>query len=404
EREQRSSPDQPRPGGIREKEKLEKLVFSGDVVMLSDLYGPARLFYINGEGQLMSADPHAFRFEGAAKIIKAFDDSVKCRNYQRTGGKPRSTQTRRLKSTTNTIPDRSMVTRASDESGRVLSAKWQSVTDSAKTLWEATPFTHDKATTEAARGRIADGAVGTLEGLGTLMGPSAQEYMAGAFNPEQAAINKVRQQNQQAAGKAIYDNTKGAVTDAYQRNGLAGAAAMVVTASVAELAGTKGLGTVEKVGTLGDVAKLGKAVELEKLEGYLGTYKGQKVLLQNVDVVKMDYVRRSTADRNLLRKEFDNGVRKKFLKDIANNPEVVKRLDAFDRSVLAKGVVPDGYQVHHKLPLDDSGNNNFDNLVLISTRPEHAAFTTTQKHITKNLTPTGTNIVLWPKPQGIIYP
>ncbi len=62
------------------------------------------------------------------------------------------------------------------------------------------------------------------------------------------------------------------------------------------------------------------------------------------------------------------------------------------------------YQVHHKLPLDDSGNNSFDNLVLISTRPEHAAFTTTQKHITKNLTPTGTNIVLWPKPQGIIYP
>ncbi len=90
--------------------------------MLSDMYGPARLFYINGEGQLMSTDPHAFRFEGAAKIIKAFDDSVKCRNYQRTGGKPRSTQTRRLKSTTNTIPDRSMVTRASDESGRVLSA------------------------------------------------------------------------------------------------------------------------------------------------------------------------------------------------------------------------------------------------------------------------------------------
>lgn len=92
EREQRFSPDQPRPGGIREKEKLEKLVFSGDVVMLSDMYGPARLFYINGEGQLMSADPHAFRFEGAAKIIKAFDDGVKCRNYQRTGGKPRSTK------------------------------------------------------------------------------------------------------------------------------------------------------------------------------------------------------------------------------------------------------------------------------------------------------------------------
>ncbi|CNC30047.1 HNH endonuclease domain-containing protein [Yersinia pseudotuberculosis] len=41
EREQRSSPDQARPSGIREKEKLEKRVFSGDVVMLSDMYGPA---------------------------------------------------------------------------------------------------------------------------------------------------------------------------------------------------------------------------------------------------------------------------------------------------------------------------------------------------------------------------
>ncbi|WP_202905508.1 HNH endonuclease, partial [Yersinia pekkanenii] len=268
-REGRTSHTQASSPGSREKDKLEKMVFSGEVVMLSDIYGPARLFYINGEGQLMSVDPHAFRLTGAAKIIEAFNASVKCRNYQRTGGKPRSTQIRRLKSTTNTIPERSMITRASDESGRVLSAKWQSVTDSAKTLWEATPLTHDKATTEAARGRIADGAAGTLEGLGTLMGPSAQEYMAGAFNPEQAAINKVRQQNQQAAGKAIYDNTKGAVTDAYQRNGLAGAAAMVVTASVTELAGTKGLGTVEKVGKLGDVAKLGKAVELEKLEGYI---------------------------------------------------------------------------------------------------------------------------------------
>lgn len=255
----------------------------------------------------------------------------------------------------------------------------------------------------SARGRIADGAVGTLEGLGTLMGPSAQEYMAGAFNPEQAAINKVRQQNQQAAGKAIYDNTKGAVTDAYQRNGLAGAAAMVVTASVAELAGTKGLGTVEKVGTLGDVAKLGKAIELEKLEGYLGTYKGQKVLLQNVDVVKMDYFRRDRAEAAMLRSQF-RSVRTKFVKSIANNPDVAKRFTLEQRDGLSNGITPSGWVVHHKLPLDDSGTNALDNLVLIKDSPEHTVLTNAQKKITNGLPHEASKEVLWPIPQGLVYP
>lgn len=390
--------------GTREKDKLEKMVFAGEVVMLNNLYGPANLFHINNEGQLICTDTLAFRFEGAKKIIVHYDQSVRKRDYRTTNGKPRSTQIRHLRSATNTQPERSTLTRAADESGRVLSAKWHSLTDSAKTLWEATPFTHDKTTTEAARNRIAEGAIGTLEGLATLMGPSPEEYMAGALNPELAALNTTRQQNQQAAVQAIHDNTKKAVTDAYDRNGLAGATAMIATVAATELAGTKGLGTVEKVGTLGDAAKLGKAVELEKLDSYLGTYKGKNVLLKNVDVVKMDYVRRSPAERDLLRREFDSSIRKNFLKDIADNPEVVKRLDTFDRNILAKGFVPDGYQVHHKLPLDDSGDNSFDNLVLISTRPEHAAFTTAQKRITASLNPTGTNIVLWPKPQGIIYP
>ncbi|CNK50323.1 HNH endonuclease domain-containing protein [Yersinia pseudotuberculosis] len=104
-------------------------------------------------------------------------------------------------------------------------------------------------------------------------------------------------------------------------------------------------------------------------------------------------------------KAFDDGVKCRNYQRTGGKPRSTqtRRLKSTTNTI-AKGVVPDGYQVHHKLPLDDSGNNNFDNLVLISTRPEHAAFTTTQKHITKNLTPTGTNIVLWPKPQGIIYP
>lgn len=77
--------------GLREKDKLEKMVFSGDVVMLSDIYGPANLFYINEGGKLVCTDPMAFRFEGAKKIIAQYDQSVLRRDYRTTNGKPRPT-------------------------------------------------------------------------------------------------------------------------------------------------------------------------------------------------------------------------------------------------------------------------------------------------------------------------
>ena len=37
------------------------------------------------------------------------------------------------------------------------------------------------------------------------------------------------------------------------------------------------------------------------------------------------------------------------------------------------GKVPHGYNVHHIKPLDDGGDNRFDNLVLIRAHPEHEA-------------------------------
>ncbi|WP_317451540.1 HNH endonuclease [Pseudoalteromonas maricaloris] len=46
---------------------------------------------------------------------------------------------------------------------------------------------------------------------------------------------------------------------------------------------------------------------------------------------------------------------------------------------LADGKVPKGWQVHHKIPLDDGGTNSFNNLVLIRNSPEHSVFTTYQK-------------------------
>ena len=35
------------------------------------------------------------------------------------------------------------------------------------------------------------------------------------------------------------------------------------------------------------------------------------------------------------------------------------------------GLVPDGWQVHHKIPLDQGGTNDVENLVLIKNDPYH---------------------------------
>ncbi|HDL8491534.1 TPA: hypothetical protein P4O12_001215 [Yersinia enterocolitica] len=82
--------------GAREKDKLEKMVFSGDIVMLSDIHGPARLFYIDDDGKLICTDSLGFRFDGAKKIIAEYNNSVSRTDYQRSGGKPRPTQIQRL--------------------------------------------------------------------------------------------------------------------------------------------------------------------------------------------------------------------------------------------------------------------------------------------------------------------
>ncbi|MDT4812823.1 hypothetical protein FQZ97_457890 [compost metagenome] len=158
--------------------------------------------------------------------------------------------------------ERPMHRRMGDEAGKVLEDKWQGIEDSATTLWEALPFTADDATTAAARQRIKDGAMGTLEGLATLAGPSPEELYAGVFNPELAAINEARQQAQQEAIGGIVDATKRAWNEAEERSGTAGATAMVLTTLGVELVGGKGAGTLAKTGgRIADIVKTSKTPE-----------------------------------------------------------------------------------------------------------------------------------------------
>lgn len=69
-----------------------------------------------------------------------------------------------------------------------------------------------------------------------------------------------------------------------------------------------------------------------------------------------------------------------------------------------KGRVPDGWQVHHKLPLDDSGTNSLDNLVLVQNEPYHKVITNYQNSVTKQLQVGDELMVQWPMFDGNIYP
>lgn len=64
-----------------------------------------------------------------------------------------------------------------------------------------------------------------------------------------------------------------------------------------------------------------------------------------------------------MRNKFNSSERKNFLQDLASDEKKIKQLhDAglgeTDIKNLKKGLVPDGYHVHYKLPLDDGGTND----------------------------------------------
>lgn len=142
----------------------------------------------------------------------------------------------------------------------------------------------------------------------------------------------------------------------------------------------------------------------EELTSYLGKYKKAHVLLEDVNVSELNYVRRDRAEYAALRGEFNNSVRPNFLKSLSNHPDALSTFDSNNLLRLADGKVPFGWQVHHKIPLDDSGTNAMDNLILIQNSPYHSALSKTQAIITKDLPYNASTNVLWPSPNGVIYP
>jgi uncharacterized protein len=142
---------------------------------------------------------------------------------------------------------------------------------------------------------------------------------------------------------------------------------------------------------------------------FTGTLRGVDVTLPGVRVQTIRYTKRTADDLAQLRRAFNGGIRADFLKSLASDPRKVAALReaGLDDTAIAKigdGLVPTGWEVHHKLPLDDGGTNDFANLVLIKNEPYHKVVTNAQNAATSGLQPGQTIVIEYPMVPGFVYP
>jgi LXG domain of WXG superfamily len=162
------------------------------------------------------------------------------------------------------------------------------------------------------------------------------------------------------------------------------------------------VGNGDRVGTSGTGIS-------EKDNYFIGTLKGEQIHLKGVKVEEIIYTKRLPEETANLRKEFNSSIRKTFLKEFANDPVRVKflreaGLGEGDIARMKDGLNPKGWQVHHNLPLDDGGTNDFSNLVLIKNDPYHKAVTNEQNALTRGLVPKQSKTINWPIFEDEVYP
>lgn len=147
-------------------------------------------------------------------------------------------------------------------------------------------------------------------------------------------------------------------------------------------------------------------------EQFTGTLRGTDIPFPGVLVKKIEYTKRHKEERDNLRAEFEKtgGARENFIKSIAGDSEKNELLNEAGLNsgqiirMKERGEVPRGWQVHHKLPLDGGGSNDFENLVLVKNSPYYLALTKQQNEQTRDLSEGETRQVDLPVPAGFIYP
>ena len=80
----------------------------------------------------------------------------------------------------------------------------------------------------------------------------------------------------------------------------------------------------------------------KELTSYLGKYKKAHVLLDDINVSDLNYVRRDRAEYTVLRGEFNSSVRSSFLRSLSDHPDAVSTFDSNNLLRLADGKVPSG--------------------------------------------------------------
>ena len=147
---------------------------------------------------------------------------------------------------------------------------------------------------------------------------------------------------------------------------------------------------------------------LKKSDGPIrGVYKGKVWDMPNMGLDKgFTFTKRTDSARKALRDTFDSSARSNFLKQLDASDLKKAGLDAEDIALVKAGKVPDGYQVHHKYPLDDSGTNSFENLVLIKNSPDHALVTNHQRYTTEGMKAGDSRAIDWPTypPNTSVWP
>lgn len=179
-------------------------------------------------------------------------------------------------------PGKNPLEQAQNEAAGVLQKKWDELKNGLGTLKDATGLGVSPEIAAGARQRVMDGAKDMAKGLGSLVGAPPElvqaAYMSG--NPELIATVQKMQAQQASTVQAIADNVKDSVSQAYARNGVAGASAMVLTALGTEVLGGKGIGAVmSAAGKAADIVRLSKtpaqAAEALKKEAELARAAGK---------------------------------------------------------------------------------------------------------------------------------
>ena len=139
---------------------------------------------------------------------------------------------------------------------------------------------------------------------------------------------------------------------------------------------------------------------------FTGKLRGEDVTLNNVNVQDITLKKRSSSGLSQLRSEFNTSVRKDFLMDMGKQTEYLRSAGFTEADILKiqNGYVPTGWQVHHKIPLDGGGTNDFSNMVLIQNEPYHKVLTNYQNSVMKDMNEGDIIVVAWPQPNGNIYP